>query len=210
MVTGGEIRPTPGRAVQFGATLAPGKVLAVTGPSGAGKTTLLRAISGLTAWHRGSVTLDGAPPETLGWPTFRRRVPFVSQRATMFTGSVHENLARPFSYRTAKSSLDVAAANRLLLRLGFEDGVLKRSAREMSAGEQQRVALVRGLLLNPDVLLLDEPTAALDEAAVLRVETLLLETAEKRGLSVLLVTHDLSQIERLSAAHVRIESKEVT
>ena len=204
------MRPVPGRAVRFDARLSPGRILAVTGPSGSGKTTLLRAICGLIPWHQGRATLDGRSPEEIGWPAFRRRVGFVAQHAGMLDGTVRENLERPFSYRSCRTSFSIDEATRQLDELGIASELLDRSARDLSAGEQQRVALIRSVLIETDVLLLDEPTAALDEKATGSVESLLAELRDRHGRAILMVTHDPRQIDRLSADHHPLEVVEVS
>ena len=180
----------------LGIDLAPGDLLALRGPSGCGKTTLLRAINGLSDALAGTVRLDGEAPADIGWPVFRRRVILVEQRAVLLEGSVRTNLERPFGYHSAGDGFPHERSLELLQRLGLTGDHLNQEARSLSEGEQQRVSLVRALLLDPSVLLLDEPTSALDESTVTRVEALIRDEAERRGLSALIVTHDRIQAER--------------
>ena len=174
-----------------------GECVNLAGPSGAGKTLTLRAIATLMEADAGQLTLDGKAPRDLGFPAWRRKVVYVAQRPVMFDGSVSDNLQRAFSYRSAQGAFDARAARALLERLGIADR-LDQPARTLSVGEQQRVALVRSLLVGPDVLLLDEPTSALDPEATSAVETLIRES----GKGILLVTHDAALSERLSARRV--------
>ena len=180
----------------LGIDLAPGELLALRGPSGCGKTTLLRAINGLSDALAGTVRLDGEAPADIGWPVFRRRVILVEQRAVLLEGSVRTNLERPFGYHSAGDGFPHERSLELLQRLGLTGDHLNQEARSLSEGEQQRVSLVRALLVDPSVLLLDEPTSALDESTVTRVEALIRDEAERRGLSALIVTHDRIQAER--------------
>jgi len=170
--------------------------VALSGPSGCGKTTLLRAITGLVNTADGDIELDGDCPGDLRWPCYRRRTVLVEQRPVLLVGTVRENLARPFSYRTATNTFPALRATELLSRLGLADTVLEQEARSLSQGEQQRVCLVRALLLEPQVLLLDEPTSALDENAVHAVEDLVSFVTEHDGMAALIVTHDRAQTKR--------------
>ncbi len=176
--------------------LRQGELLALRGPSGCGKTTLLRAVAGLIDPAAGGVQLAGVCPAELRWPCYRRRNVLVDQQPVLFPGTVRENLARPFRYHTATGSFEPARAAALLATLRLGADRFEQEARELSQGEQQRVCLVRALLLEPAALLLDEPTSALDEEAEAAVEELIAATARKRGLAALIVTHDSLQAER--------------
>lgn len=191
-------------SASFGTDL--GQFVALAGPSGAGKTTMLRAIAQLVEPAEGSVTLGGRSPEAIGWPVYRRRVVYVGQRPTMLAGSTLENLERPFTYSVADRAFDRDAARRHLEALRFEANILDRRAAELSVGEQQRVALVRALLVEPDVLLLDEPTSALDEEAERAVEALVKSELERRGASAVIVTHQSEQASRLNAERVELST----
>ncbi len=183
-------------------SVAPGERVNLSGPSGAGKTLALRAIAGLIDPDAGRLTLGGEQPGQIGWPEWRRRVGYVAQRPVMLAGSVADNLTRAFSYRAGKNAFDRELAKSLLERVGLSDR-LEQTARSLSVGEQQRVALVRSLLVAPDILLLDEPTSALDPDATLTVERLLCECSARAGL--LLVTHDAAQSERLCDRRVLLQ-----
>jgi len=176
--------------------LEPGESVALRGPSGCGKTTLLRAVSGLVDPVAGEVLFRGQRPADVGWPRFRRQVTLVEQRPVMLNASVTANLVRPFRYGVADEAFPEERAAALLERVGLAPAVTTQNARALSGGEQQRVSLVRALLTGPAVLLLDEPTTSLDEAAVSAVEELLREEAGARGLAALVVTHDNVQADR--------------
>jgi putative ABC transport system ATP-binding protein len=164
------------------------------GPSGCGKTTLFRTLCGLIDGAGGGVLLEGQAPEELGWPAFRRRVVLVSQQPGLIDLSVRENLARPFSYRSASTPFPEDTAAQWLERLGVPPTRWHEPAGTLSVGQQQRVALVRALLVEPAVLLLDEPTSALDDAAADSVEGLIAELCEARGLAVLTTSHDRARM----------------
>jgi ABC-type multidrug transport system ATPase subunit len=168
--------------------IADGECLAVEGPSGVGKTRLLRAIADLEP-ARGQVFLDGAERSEMAAPDWRRRVRYCSAEPAWWT-------------ETARSAFPSAARlNRLLDSLALDPGVLDRAIAMLSTGERQRLALARALIDEPKVLLLDEPTTALDPQAAALVEELI-KFQLLAGRSVVLVSHDHGQIERL--AHARL------
>ena len=171
------------------------ELLSVCGPSGCGKSTLLRAIAGLIPAF-GVVLLAGAEPQAIGWPVFRRRVVLVSQRPVLFDEKVRENLMRPFTYRHAPTQFPETAALALLERLGIESERWEQNALSLSIGQQQRVCLVRALLLRPDVLLLDEPSSALDEQSAAALEDTISRWVREEGGSAIVVSHDRSQVAR--------------
>jgi ABC-type iron transport system FetAB ATPase subunit len=176
--------------------LVAGELVALSGPSGCGKTTLLRTITGLCDPAAGEIRLQGQCPGELKWPCYRRRTLLVDQRPILLAGTVQDNLARPFRYRIATRPFPQGEALQLLEQFGLAADVLMQQARSLSQGQQQRVSLVRALLLEPRVLLLDEPTSALDEEAATSVERLLQQESQRRQLAGLIVTHDRRQAER--------------
>lgn len=187
-------------------SLQPTTRLALTGASGLGKTTALRVLCGLDAPLRGHLLLRGSTPESLGWPVFRRRVVLLAQQPAMLDLSVEDNLARAFSYASATSPLDAERARTLLTASGLEaDVVWSQNARSLSVGEMQRVSLVRALLLDPEVLLLDEPTAALDPASTERIGALVLNYLEEHEAALILVTHDREVRERWCERAIALE-----
>lgn len=153
--------------------LRAGERLALAGPSGSGKTLLLRALAGLDALDEGTVTLQGIRVERWSMPSYRTRVAYLPQRPAMVEGSVEVNLRLPFTLRAhAARAWDRRAACVALERLGRAERFLAQDALELSGGEQQLVALVRRLQLEPTVLLLDEPSASLDDDATTALEAL--------------------------------------
>ena len=174
-----------------------GESVALRGPSGCGKTTLLRAIAGLDDPAAGEVLLDGRAPESHGWTAFRRAVVLAGQAPVMLPGSVRDNLVQAFGYRSARGPFPEERAAQMLDRVGVGHRRLGQETDTLSVGERQRVALVRALLVGPQVLLLDEPTSALDEESADLVETLL-RAERSRGLAVVVVTHDATQATRIA------------
>ena len=170
-----------------------GGVTAVVGPSGAGKSTLLRAINRLIEPSSGEVYLDGEPTSTLDPLELRRRVGMVFQIPALFGTSVEEAIL--YGAHLAGRSADPV---RLLEAVGLDPLVRWRVPETLSVGQQQRASVARALALEPEALLLDEPTSALDEAARRKIEELVRDLNARLGLTMVFVSHDLAQVERVA------------
>jgi ABC-type methionine transport system ATPase subunit len=170
-----------------------GEVTAVVGPSGAGKSTLLRAINRLIELSSGEVYLDGESTGSLDPLELRRRVGMVFQIPALFGVSVEEAVL--YGARLAGRSADPA---RLLEVVGLDPSMCRRVPETLSVGQQQRVSVARALALEPEALLLDEPTSALDEGARRKIEELVRDLNARLGLTMVFVSHDLSQVERVA------------
>jgi putative ABC transport system ATP-binding protein len=180
----------------------PGEAVAIQGPSGSGKTTLARALATLVEPDEGTVLLDGRDAREIAPTQFRTRVAFLAQQPAMFEGTVRDNLkAGPALH--GKPLAD-AQAQELIGAVGLDVPILQREARTLSGGEKQRVALARALANAPDVLLLDEPTAALDPYAAESIVALLVALG-MRGLSVVMVTHVEAHARSLGGTLYRCE-----
>ena len=177
----------------FDFSLNAGECLAITGPSGAGKSLLLRMLADLDD-HAGEALLDGVPCSSLPAPDWRRQVRYVAAEP----GWWHDAVG-PHWGRVATPPGD------LLAGLALPPGILERAVTLCSTGERQRLALARALLGRPPVLLLDEPTGALDEDSTARAERLLAE-AMAGGTAIVLVTHATRQAAALGTSHRRIEA----
>jgi len=160
-----------------------GECLAVTGASGAGKTLLLRAIADLDA-HAGEARVDGEACSSMPAPRWRRRVGYLPPEPRWWRATVGEHFAA-----------DVPTP--LVGRLGFDDDVWTWPVERLSSGETQRLALARLLEREPEALLLDEPTAHLDDKFTRVVESIVAEYREDRGAPVIWVTHDVEQAGRV-------------
>ena len=151
-----------------GVTLAvpSGKILALVGPSGCGKTTLLRVIAGLLVPDQGRVLLDGQDITKL--PPYRRPTATVFQNYALFPHlNVYENIAYGLKARRSPGQNTRAAVQEIMDLMKITD-LARRKVNELSGGQQQRVALARAMVVNPKILLFDEPLSSLD--ARLRVE----------------------------------------
>lgn len=169
-------------------------VLVVVGPSGAGKSSFLRLLNRLDEPTEGTVILDGVDYREIPPRELRRRVGLIPQDLALVPGTVFENIARGPILRD--EPVDETRLEKLLERLGLA-GYENCDVEELSGGENQRVAIARTLLNEPDVLLLDEPTSHLDSAAEERVEALLDDLVRDLDLTVVMVTHDEEQARRL-------------
>ncbi len=158
-----------------GLQLPAGQRLAIEGPTGGGKTLCLRALTLLDPLDCGQVLWRGRDVVAGDIPAFRSRVIYLHQRAWLSTDmTVEENLRRPFFLRVHRHRrFNRNRVVELLEQLGRDEGFLAKSPGDLSGGERQIAALVRALQLAPAVLLLDEPTAALDRQTTEAVEALL-------------------------------------
>lgn len=195
--------PTGDRALK-GVTLdiPDGQVMALIGPSGAGKSTLIRCVNRLVEPTSGTITLNDMELTTLGFRQLRlarRRIGMIFQEYALVERlTVMENVLsgrlgyvgfwRSWSRRYPDD--DIAEAFRLLDRVGLTDMVDKR-ADELSGGQRQRVGICRALIQNPELLLVDEPTASLDPKTSRQIMRLICELCEERGLSAIINIHDV-------------------
>ena len=173
-----------------------GEVLAVVGPSGAGKSTLLRLLAFLEQPHQGRL-LFRQQECTVNWPDLsqRRRISMVFQRPQLLRRSVLENVAYGLRLRGERNGTEQISA--VLRQLGLSD-LHQAAAHTLSGGEMQRVALARALVLRPQVLLLDEPTANLDPYNIGLIEQIVRRTIQEIGSTVIIVTHNIFQARRLA------------
>ena len=174
------------------AELRPQRRTVIMGANGAGKSLLLRLLHGLIPPSAGEVRWQGRPLDREG----RRAQAMVFQRPVMLRRSVLANLRFALAVRAVGGMERAAREAEALGRARLRD-MAHRPARVLSAGEQQRLAVVRALACAPRLLLLDEPTASLDPASTHAIEELIRE-AHESGVAIVLVTHDLGQARRLA------------
>ena len=175
--------------------LSAGECIAVQGPSGAGKTLLLRAIADLDP-SEGLVSLDGRDRATIAGPEWRCLVGYVPAEPGWWADTVGEHFS------------EWTAALPLVRELGFPEEARGWPITRLSTGERLRLALIRALMVRPKVLLLDEPTAALDPASMAAVESAIAARI-RAGLAVLWITHDADQAQRIAHRLLVIEGRQV-
>ncbi|MEA5419577.1 phosphate ABC transporter ATP-binding protein [Spirulina sp. CCNP1310] len=179
-------------------TIEKHKITGIIGPSGCGKSTLLRCFNRLNelipGMHvQGKICLEGQEIHALHPVELRRRIGMVSQRPNPFPRSIYENIALGLRINGCRHDVD-DRVEYALQQVGLWPEVnhkLKHSALELSGGQQQRLCIARAIALNPEVLLMDEPTAALDPMSVRRINDLLLKI--KEDYTIVLITHNLKQ-----------------
>ena len=176
-----------------------GKIIVLIGVNGAGKTSLLRVIAGLEKQDRGSVLFNG---KNVTDKELRQIATLVFQRTAMFSRSIYDNLAFGLKIR-GKNNLEIKEKiTEALHNVGLKN-FEKRRAKKISGGEQQRIALARAFLLEPKILLLDEPTANLDPNSTTIIEKVIMSRRHQDTI-IIMATHNLSQAKRMGdeIAHV--------
>jgi putative ABC transport system ATP-binding protein len=189
--------------------VAAGTRLAVAGPSGAGKTLFLRALALLDPADGGAVFWKGQPIHRTAVPQYRTHVLYLHQRPALLEGTVESALRRPFALRVRQhQQFDRDRTVDLLGQLGRAPSFLEKNIGDLSGGEHQVTALVRALQLDPVVLLLDEPTAALDPQTTAAVEELLASWASQpdAGRAIVWVSHDAQQAQRVAPRTIFMEA----
>jgi tungstate transport system ATP-binding protein len=174
-----------------------GEIVALIGPNGSGKTTLLHNLAFIEEPQWGGISFFGTPFRKENALNFRRRVGLLLQNPYLFQTSVLSNVMWGLQVRGVPRRIGKKAARAALEMVGLV-GFENRYARSLSGGESQRVALARALVLEPEVLLLDEPANHMDVESVQRTGETVLELNTKRGTTVILTSHDLVQVQALA------------
>jgi len=179
------------------------KIYGITGINGVGKTTLLKIIAGLESYEEGMIYYNGVSLNK----TLMKQISYVSQSPYMFKQSVFDNIAYPLKLR--KTNRDTIEREVMTLLEHLKLSSLKNhQANVLSAGETQKVALARALVFKPNVLLLDEPTANIDSETMMLIETLLRNYVERDHMTVLHISHNAAQIERLCDHVIILEDEQ--
>jgi len=176
-----------------------GEVFALIGPTGAGKTTLIRILDLLDPPSAGRVVFDRVDVTHSGRLRLeaRRRMSYVQQKPIVFSMNVHSNVACGLKWRHEKKDAIRQKVESALDLVGMAE-YSARDARTLSGGETQRVAIARALVTDPELLILDEPTANLDPPSVSRIEDVLERIIAEHKIAVLMATHDVPQGQRLA------------
>jgi len=174
-----------------------GSILGIIGPNGAGKSTLLNILGFLLPPTEGKIYFDGMDTDRVDKYVLRQRVTLILQNPFLFNTTVEKNLAYGLKLRGIPRGERERLIRECLELVGLK-GWERRKARELSGGEIQKVAFARALVLRPEVLLLDEPTANLDKKSVEVLERVLRDINRESNTTIILATHDLPQVYRLA------------
>jgi len=189
--------------------LAAGERVVISGPSGSGKSVFMRALALLDPIDGGHVLWHGDRIGRHAVPRYRRSVAYVSQRPALVEGTVEDNLRYPYSLRAYRDArFDRGLAARLAAAAGRGEDFLGKRASDLSGGEAQVASLIRVLQLEPEVLLLDEPTASLDPESSHAIEALVTNwfDGNRSGRASIWVSHDPAQAERVGARQLTMRA----
>lgn len=181
-------------------SVARGDVFALMGPSGSGKTTILRLLDLFIVPRQGSILLDGVDPQQLTGKerlAMKRRMAMVFEEPALFNASVAANIAYGLKVRHEKRATINNTVQEMLALIGLQK-MARKSALLLSRGEAQRVALARAMIVRPEILFLDEPTANLDPHNVGRIEELIRTVNKRFGTTIVMATHNMGQARRIA------------
>lgn len=172
-----------------------GELMAIMGPSGSGKSTLIKILGLLDNRYRGGYFLDGEDTRVLSDDRLseirNKRIGFVFQNFNLVTNlTVKENIILPMNYRGASSKEALARVEILLKKVGLEEKIDKYP-HELSGGQQQRISIVRAMANNPDIIIADEPTGALDSITSQEIMDIFKEL-NREGVTIIIITHDIN------------------
>ena len=180
------------------------KISGIIGPNGSGKSTLLNIIAGLDDKYGGIVKYNGNPIDK----AIRENMTLAFQTPYLFRRTVYKNIAYPLKVRGESDEVIEKKVLELLKTLEIEDLKLKIGSK-LSGGETQKVALARSLVFNPDLLLLDEPTSNIDPEYIEHMERAILKYNKENKGTVVIVTHNIEQAERLCDNIIKLERGKV-
>ena len=192
-------------------TVEEGDFLSIVGPSGSGKSTLLKLVSGLISPTKGEILFNGKDIAKQDPIETRKQLSYCFQTPYLFGSTVKDNLAFPFDIR--HEEFNQSRVDQLFTLFQMDKTYLNQDVKKLSGGEKQRIALIRQLIFEPKVLLLDEVTSALDSVNKEIVEGVIQELHHK-GMTILWITHDAEQSKKyanklLTLVKGQIESLEV-
>lgn len=181
-----------------------GKITGIIGANGSGKSTLLNIIAGLDNEFDGTILYDGNQLDK----DIRKKMTLVFQTAYLFKRTVYKNIAYPLKVRKVKKEKIKAKVSELMKTLEIEDLKYKIGSK-LSGGETQKVALARALVFNPELLLLDEPTSNIDPEYIEHMEKSIIKYNKENKGTVIIVTHNIDQAERLCHNIIKLERGKV-
>ncbi|HFI0463289.1 TPA: ATP-binding cassette domain-containing protein [Streptococcus suis] len=179
-----------------------GDYISIVGPSGSGKSTLLKLASDLISPTSGKISFEGKDYDTYAPEMLRQKIAYIFQTPYLFGQTVKDNVYYPYQVRHLRPDQD--RIEQLFHQMEMSPSYLGQDIRKLSGGEKQRIALIRSLLLTPDILLLDEVTSALDSENTLIVERVIQEIHQE-GTTILWVTHNLDQSRKYANRLMTVE-----
>lgn len=183
-----------------------GDRLGIQGVSGSGKSTLLRALALMDAQTTGQICFRGQPVLEPDIPAFRRSVVYLPQQPGFIDGTVRDNLKLAFGFASCTQTFDEQRATDWFANFGRGASMLQQSAGDLSGGERQMVAFIRALLLEPTVLLLDEPSAAMDGKLARIIERQALDWVHQQtDRGFVWISHDEAQVHRVTNRRVCLQ-----
>lgn len=182
-----------------------GKITGIIGPNGSGKSTLLHILAGLDNEYSGTVVYD----QQVKTPKPYDRMTLVSQKPYLFKRKVYANIEYPLKIRNFNKEEMKKRVNKVISRLEIE-GLRDKKAHLLSGGESQKVSLARALVFEPELLLLDEPTSNIDPESIKVLEREILRFNRETGATVIIVTHNLEQSDRICDNIIYLEKGRVT
>lgn len=179
------------------------EIIALLGPSGSGKSSLLKSINMLNTPSCGQIKYHNNDIQEISPMALRKKIGYVLQKPTLFGNDVRENLKYPCELH--QKVFDINLVEFYLKKVNLKPDILEKKPNELSGGEQQRISLVRTLLLEPEIILLDEVTSALDEDNTLLIEELIKYENENNELTVIFISHNNEQAKRLAQKVIYME-----
>lgn len=175
------------------------EIFCIIGTSGSGKSTLLRTFNRLQKINDGEILLNGQSIHSMSPQTLRKNATMILQSPSLFEGTVQENILSGLHFKGEIQKIDsLVFASNLLTKVGLETNLLKRNASSLSIGQQQRVSIARTLAMNPNILLCDEITSALDPQSTIHIQQLLLGLKNDEKKTIILVTHNMDLVQQIA------------
>jgi putative ABC transport system ATP-binding protein len=184
-----------------------GDSIGIIGPSGSGKSSLFRLLNLLMSPTQGQIFYRNKNIQEYAPTELRRRVSYILQKPYLIGNTVKENLVYPYQLLNQKPNLE--EINSYLTKVNLSTTILEKKNTALSGGEQQRIALIRSLLIKPEIILLDEVTAALDEENTLLLEKLIINEQQIHNITLLFITHNKSQAKRLAKKIIYLEAGKI-
>jgi putative ABC transport system ATP-binding protein len=189
--------------------ISAGAITALVGPSGAGKTSLLRLLNRLDDAASGEIFFRSRPINEYAVQALRRQVGFVFQTPVMFPGTVADNLRKALELAGKPTIDSLCLINEMLALAELDPELATRDGSRLSVGQKQRVNIARALMTAPEVLLMDEPTSALDPETADRLMETVRRLGKEKGITVVMITHRLSEARRASDETIVMEAGRV-